>query len=498
MRKFSRAGAVLVAAALTVGWLTAPVLAGKEKTARAESEAPVDWKLETAESERLSEHRELERAEIAAQSALKQVKRQRPVNVDRLIFCELQLADVIYGQDRLEESMPLYKKAMHLAERHYGKTSSKLVPVLITIGGVYELEGTYRRAEQYYQRALTIAETNDGAMCLASAQPRQRLARVKAEQGLPGTARELDLASLSILLKQDKLADIELLREVLADYSNIVLLSSDQGKSLASSFQGELLRDKIGSLKQKQGAPSSSSFESLKELVPAGNSSTGNDGTFRIDPGAQIHMDRKPNDLVALEQINQQRVSFYERLIATDIDALGAEHPSVARDLSGLASIYISSKNYEKAKPLLNRALDIYIKVYKDDAAPVRQTKLLLELMAESSASAGVPLDSSFLETLPKIPVAAQTLETALRLNDLAFMLYCQGDIDSSLRVYGWALSGTALTTGTDSVLTAATMVDMSKLLRLRGRSSDAEKLENNARAIARQEILDKRSSLLP
>ena len=54
---------------------------------------------------------------------------------------------------------------------------------------------------------------------------------------------------------------------------------------------------------------------------------------------------KDPSDKDAtLARINKQREEFYERMIAIDVKSLGMNHPSTARDLTGLAYIYISGK----------------------------------------------------------------------------------------------------------------------------------------------------------
>ncbi|MBX9687659.1 MAG: tetratricopeptide repeat protein [Candidatus Obscuribacterales bacterium] len=465
-----------------------------------------NWKAEAAEAERYLEKTDLEKAELCAANALKTVKRAVPHTEDELVFCQMLLANIIYKQDRFDEALPLYKSSLSLSERKHGKFSNELLPILLTLGLVYEIDGNYKKASKCYDSAIAICSHNDGSNSPSSVLARQRLARVKAKQGRPGEAEDIDLLCLTILLQEKKLDSSDLLEEVLNDYSDLVLKTSSQGKSLNSSFQNELLKDKISDLKQKQGVASSKWLaevsarlgeSSVQEQSSSSSQPLQNSGLIRLEQ-SRIQPDKPMTDPLALEELNKQRIAFYERLIATDIDSLGADHPSVARDLSGLASIYLVSKNYEQAASLLKRALEIYEKVYKADSAPVRQTNILLELLSESKDPQKLNIDLSYLDSLPKLPLEAQTLAVALRLNDLAFMLYSQGKTETALKVYYWALSSTASATGKSSLLTAAGMIDMSKLFRLNGKSADAEKLENNARAIARQDILNKRSLLLP
>ncbi len=83
-------------------------------------------------------------------------------------------------------------------------------------------------------------------------------------------------------------------------------------------------------------------------------------------------------------------------------------------------------------------------------------------------------------------------------LNDLAFMSYCQGRIDSALRLYGWALASTAHACGQRSLLAAGCMNDFSKVLRLSGRWAEAQRMRDDAQAIIRRDLLRGKNRLVP
>lgn len=463
------------------------------------------WQTEMAQAEHFAELREFDKAEEAAASALKQLKLTRPLACNETVYCQMKLAEYINRQDRFDDCLPAYIDALHTSEKCFGRTSKKLVPIYIALADVLEVDGNYKKAGQYYTAAINICDGADGANRVESVLPRRRMAAALAKQDRTKEAEDMDLLCLTILMKQNALANVQLLESVLSDYSSLVMREQQKGKSLVSSFQNELQRDELDSLQQKQGTTGSTFTTEVSAqlgqaaLLPAGAPPPANlegTGTFRLDQ-SPIKPDKPLPDAVALEGINKQRVDFYERLIATDIDSLGEAHPSVARDLSGLASIYIASRNYEQAKPLLARALEIYRKVYKEDAAPVKQTALLLDLLSQSPNQGNLTIDKTFLETLPAVPAEAQTIGVALQLNNLAFMLYCQGNLKTACTLFEWALSCTARATGETSLLTAASMIDASKLMRLNGRATEAEKLESTALSIARQDIINKRNVLL-
>src|SRR6185503_1436733 len=107
---------------------------------------------------------------------------------------------------------------------------------------------------------------------------------------------------------------------------------------------------------------------------------------------------------------------------------------SVARDLGGLAALYISQKKYDQAKPLLQRALEIYRATYGEDALFSKRTQSLIELITAHQEAATMPVSANdeFLKGLPAVPPQADKLEIALDLNYLAFLCYTHGRLDDA------------------------------------------------------------------
>ena len=467
------------------------------------------WKAELAEGERLLVTKELAKAEYCFRQACKHVQGLKPAPPDDVVVCLESLAKVLYMEDQIVETIPLYKKSLKLLKKAHGEKSIRTVSTLVTLGNIFEDEGDYKKANDYYTKAIEITTTTtDGAGKLLTADYTHRLGRNQFKQGLIAEAEASYLSALTIVMQPNMQPTSAFIEELLSDYTNLLISTIYNAKTLHSAFQNELLKDQLGTLKQKKGT-AVSNFSTKVSIQMADKAAA--DATARnIDTSTtnntinsnfdtvRTQTDKKYSDFAALEDINRQRISFYERMIAADIDSLGAQHPSVARDLNGLASIYLLQRNYNEAKPLLARALEIYEKAYIGDSGPARQTKLLLALISEEQNPGTSTVDLSYVESLPKIPLAAQKLEVALRLNDLGFMLYSQGKVATSLQVYYWALASTASSTGDMSILTASSMVDMSRSLRSSGRSTEAEKFEGNARAIARRDLLEKRSKLLP
>lgn len=487
--------------------LNAPSLHAKSKMVTA------DWKLDLIAGDRYLQSKELKKAETCYRRAVKDVRRSPGRSSDDLVLCLESLANSLYRQDFLEETLKLYKKSLSILKHHNGKKSPKTIETLIVIGGILEGEGEFKKAQKFYSEALEISSIEPGQNSFTYGKCNYLMGRVLAAQGLDKEAEGSYFLALDTTMRQDKLQSSVFLEELITDYIELMRRSENEGKILKSKFQAELLKDDMNSLMKRKGVANSSWTKEIKAELSRGDSSdfqkaspvrSGKVPTGLIaDPknntkNSVIVPSREISDAVALKNINKQRVLFYERMIELDIKTLGPNHPSVARDLTGLATIYMSQRNYVDAKPLLRRALTIYENTYNQRSQLIKQTKMLLNLISQSQVSSEPIQFVSFEEKLPDVPTEAQKLEVSLRLNSLAFMCYCQGKISTAKQIYYWALSCTSKAAGERSLLAAASMTDLSRLLRLTGRSRDAKQLETNARAIWQRDFLETKAKLLP
>lgn len=209
-----------------------------------------------------------------------------------------------------------------------------------------------------------------------------------------------------------------------------------------------------------------------------------------------MNLRERPPDFAALEQINKQREDFYERMIAVDEKTLGREHPSVARDLTGLAYVYLSQKKYDQARLVINRALQIYKNAYGADPLVVKRTQFILNLIdRRQPVQEESPLPGDYLSSLPPIPMGAQTVQIALRLNFLGLLCYSEGKIDDAQKIYAWALAATARAVGEHSMIAATCLQDYARVLRSGGQKPQAERFEQTAngivsRALAKEEAI--------
>lgn len=480
----------------------------------------VDWKVSFTQGKEYLQSKEYEKAESCFREALKHVKRQPGSSLDDRAQCVQALALSLRKQDFVDEPLHLSKKACSILKKAHGEFSTPVEKALIDIGDIYEEEGDYKKAEKYYTKSFGIASKVSGVDTIDAANSQHLVGRSQFKQWLVMPAAKNYGQSLGVLMNQKELDSSLLLEDVMSDYIDLLLKTNANAKILKFNFDKELLKDNLNSLSQKKGHPQSKwskqvsltffkpkqqsefsrELEAEKKKQPTGLVATKVHQKLSgiNEEASQIKIDRKLSDVLALKKINEQRILFYERMIELDIKSLGKDHPSVARDLSGLANVYISQRNYNEARPLLMRALKIYEKAYSQKSHLIKHTKLMLRLISEEENPDIAKPFQPYTKDLPSIPVRAQKIEVALRLNYLASLLLSQGKVTESKQIYFWALAATAKATGERSLFSAACMNDLARVLRLSGRATEARKFENNARAIWRSFIASKKAELLP
>jgi tetratricopeptide (TPR) repeat protein len=440
----------------------------------------------------------LPEAEVSFRQALRSVKRE-PHSVDDLVLCMQSLADVLHTEDYQEEPWKLYRQSIKQLEREYGKESVKLIPLLLTMGSVTEVEGQYKKAAEFYQRAASLAQSNIGPQSFELANCLHHLGHALSQDGPYRDAEDNYRSSLGIMMAQRALPSSEPLLELLSDYLDLLHKYTGPAKILASQYEKELLKDQVQELDKTRAVPQSAWQQELErqrqiQAQPNSNSSL-NNGRIVIDNNgaiesfstvAQLLSSLPPSQVADLSSgaNKSDQIDYYERMVAIDVKTLGPKHPSVARDLKGLAAVYVEQHRYSEARPLLERALEIYQSVYAPDDLSVQRLKVLLALITEQAKAAGDTTSGVDHSDLAVIPLQAQTFEVAQRLNELAFLDYSQGKLEDSRNHYAWALSSIANATGRRSVFVAACLQDYMLVMLSSGRKAEAEKMQMQARSI--------------
>ncbi len=455
------------------------------------------WQELVAQGDSHLSRQELGLSDECYVEALREVKRVEHTT-DDLVECMEKLAAVLQMEDKTEDVLPLYKRSLHLLQKAHGKNSPRIIPTVYALGAVLEAECEHRKTVKEYTRALAINEKTYDPLSLEIADSLHRLARAKVEAFLVPEAEPQYLLSLSIYMRQPMLSSTTGLENLLADYLDLLRKLEMPNRILTSEFQTQLLKDRLGILSQNMGVPKSFWQKEVSALLTQSNGGTTQNNLD--NPGQPVSVtpedqnflrakssveSNKQDGKISNQKFEANETDFYERMVAIDMKALGPNHPTVADDLNALASVYVAQHRYAEAKPLLTRALAIYETVYGRDNLLVTRTLGSLSQIARTKDTSEIT-DLAYTDPSPlsKIPPQAKKLEIALRLNDLAFLCFCQGKIENAVTIYHWALASTAGATGEQSVLSAACLNDFAKVLRSSGDSIQSGRMQDTASAI--------------
>lgn len=468
----------------------------------ASAAAETSWNSLFQRGEEEIAKQKLDTAETYFRQALKAAQSQSR-NTPDVEKCMLKLADTLALRDKTDEAQTLYQRLLDLLVKRYGSNSLQIAPVLLALGSIQESEGDHTTAIEYYQRALSINEKNYGPYSPAVAGSLHHLGRANFKNGNRPMAEKHYKKALSILSNQASLSASSELQNLMHDYGDMLKGTDQSNQNLIKDFQTDILGDPNS---KKQGAPPPSG----SSTAPAINSSSQfqTQSNFQLNASKQSQSDEAPkvvlrgisqpaadatlapafkviNDTVFRQTRYGKGEEQYKRMIATDIDALGQNHPSVANDLNGLAQLYIADRRYADAKPLLTRALAIYAQAYGDTNLLSTNTRISLALVEFhiGNVEEAAKLYKSALNN-GQNTLAPNSFETARILNDLAYLYFHQGKLQESCTFYEWAVASTEGAVGKNDPLLAACLKDYAQVLRGLGRTTEAANVETRAASI--------------
>lgn len=411
--------------------------------------------------------------------ALLLVKKQSK-KTDDLFNCKLKLAHSLTLVDHADEARKILQGMQ--------KNSA----VLMELGSIEESAGNHQGAMGFYNKALSESEKNYGPYSPQAANSLHGLGRVQHKLGNTKDATASLNRAITILSKSPNKEADEQLKSIMHNYGDLLKGDDQSDKDLLNDFQKDVLKD--SSPKEKSLLPSDSYWQTQinKEVsdsraVETNINETVADRAMRR-PSTDASLApayRVVNETIFAQSKYGVGESQYKRMIATDIDALGVNHPSVANDLNGLAQLYISQQRFKEVKPLLERALSIYSQAYGNGNVLTINTKASLASVESQlqNTDAAARLYREALSNAQE-SLGPNTLETAKILNGMGYLNFQQGKYDIARSYYEWAIASTTRAVGGNSPLLAACLKDYAQVLRKLDKASDADQVESRANRI--------------
>jgi tetratricopeptide (TPR) repeat protein/DNA-binding XRE family transcriptional regulator len=240
----------------------------------------------------------------------------------RLLY---KTAAYLQGRARYQEAEPLYQRALHLFEQHFGQGHPDVGYSLNGLAVVYWQQEKYAEAELLYQRALHIFQQQLGPEHPDVVSPLNNLAALYWRQGQYAEAKSLLQEALHIREQQLGL-EHPLVATVL---NNLASLYWQQGQYALV----EPLYQRALCIWERQLGPE-------HPLVATA-----------LNNLAEIY--REQGRYAEAEPLYQRALHLFEQ-------QLGPEHPDTAYPLDGLAVLYREQGQDVKAETLFQRALQIW------------------------------------------------------------------------------------------------------------------------------------------
>jgi tetratricopeptide (TPR) repeat protein len=427
-------------------------------------------------------------AEASFRKAAELVKKQSKSQADEDKVM-LQLANSLALMDQTVEARAILGKMRSRIASAHGSNSKEMAPVLMAIGSIEESAGDHQKAMDYYNQALKITESGYGPYSPAVAGALRGLGRVSNKLGDRKSAESNYKRAITILSNSPNSEAASQLNSVSHEYGDLIRGGEDSDRDLLKDFNTDILKQSEQKNGTNPNSPSSSNWQSQSQFqLKAEQRGNTNESEMVALRGIQLPsssdvatlrpMFKVVNDNVFKD--NRYRLSEpqYKRMIASDTDSLGPNHPSVANDLNGLAQLYMAQGKYAEAKPLFEKALNIYENAYGSDNLLTVNTRAALAT-AEFQTGNMDTAARLYQEALTKSQqvTGPNSIETAKILNGLAYLNFQRGDLDRAATLYEWAVPTTERAVGGNDPLLAACLKDYAQVLQRQGKNDKAAEI---------------------
>jgi len=432
LRKSLCLGAVLAGACL----LVTPVWAQEGR-----------WKELDAQVEQLQKQGKIEESVPVAKEALGVAEATfGPEHANTATtLLKLGMADAVLGQ--YPEADALLKRALAIREKALGPETAPVVESLNGLGQLYYYEGKRAVAEGFFTRALAIGEKLTGPETNELAESLNDLGIVYDEQGRYAEAEPLYKRSLAIRERVLGPEDLDV-AETLNNFAN---LYSD----LNRYAEAELLHKRALAIHEKLCGPDAPDVAmDLSNL------------------GMLYHAQGRYGEQ---EQLTKRALAIYEK-------AFGPEHPSVATVVNNLANLYQMQGRYVEAEAQYKRALAIDEKALGPDHPDVAMTLnnlgdlyVVLGRYAEAE-----PIDKRVLAIREKA-LGPESLDVAMSLNNMALLYQDQRRYAEAEPLYLRASAIQEKVLGSNHPELAVSLGNLAGLYGELGRFGEAERLSKRA-----------------
>jgi len=350
--------------------LNAPVAYADEKA----------WVSDEAQAEAAARQGNLIGAEQHYKAALDKAEQANAQDNSKVKLIK-GLADICCKEGKVGEAQPLYQRLLDIQERRWGSSSPKLIPTLLDLASVYESQGNHSASEPLYNRIFAIDQATFGPNHPEVARSLHRLGSAYFRAGKYSESEQSFKHSIAIL-EQTLGSRHPELAALLDDYAKVL-------RKLNRQSEAEKLEARAKSIRESQqpqakggaipGTPTWKMRSDSGAAVDAQISDVAEAALENAQASGLPDAELAPlfSTIAGIYYKQGQTVEaepVLKRVIASDEQTLGPNHPALAADLINLSLLYEAQDRYREAEPLLKRAQSIFERNLGPDHPEVSQT----------------------------------------------------------------------------------------------------------------------------
>jgi CHAT domain-containing protein/tetratricopeptide (TPR) repeat protein len=353
-------------------------------------------------------------------------------------------------QGKNDESLPLAKEALHIAEITFGAEGANTATALGRIGAAYIALGDYPGAEPVLNRALAIREKSLGPDTAPVAESLNFLGELYYFEG-KHTEAEADYKR-ALAIREKVLGPGD--PSVADSLNDLAMIYEERGRFA----EAEPMYQRAIAIDEKALGPDSPELADI--LNDLGNLYADQSRYAKAEP-------------------------FEKRALAIKEKELGPDHPEIALSLSNLAMLYNQQGKYAEAEPLFVRARSIYVKAFGPDHPSIATVLVNLADLYDKQGrfNEAEALDQRALAINEKA-LGLEHLVTAATANNLATFYVEQGRYPEAEVLHQRALAIREKALGPDDPDVAMSLQNLAFVYDNQRRYADAEPLYKRALAI--------------
>ena len=394
------------------------------------------------------------------------------------------LAFVYDAQGDYEKAEDFYERALEIREKVLGQEHPDTATMYNNLAGVYKTQGDYEKAEEYYLKALKILKKILGQEHPDTATTYNNLAGVYKAQGDYRKAEETYQKALRI--REEVLGwEHPSTARTYNNLAGVYKAQGDYGKAEKYYIKALKLAKKVLGQEHPDTATTYNNLAGVyKAQGDYGKAEETYEKALRIREKVlgYEHPDTAAtyNNLAGVYQDlgdYGKAEEYYIKALKIVKKVLGQEHLNTASLYNNLAGVYQDLGDYEKAEDFYERALKIREKVLGQEHPDTAITYNNLAGVYQAQGDYGKAEETyeKALRIREKV-LGYEHPDTAATYNNLAGVYYAQGDYEKAEETYEKALKIREKVLGQEHPDTAATYSNLAGVYKAQG---DYEKAED-------------------